>query len=90
MGNAEVTKRSNLRSVETGNTDVTSDANIPVEWTLRRKYYQIVPLQVIQLMQTREFLPEITIFPLFNNQICAQTQSQYAKSSTILNTTCYK
>jgi len=51
MGNAEVTKHSNVRHAETDytdNTSVTTDANVRI---FTRKY----------------------VFPLFNNQICAQT-----------------
>ena len=52
MGYAQVTKHSNLRHTKTDNTSVTTDANIPDEWTLPCRFYYIVPLQVMQLMQT--------------------------------------
>ena len=55
MGYEEVTKHSNTRHVVTDyidGTGVTTDANIPDEWTLHRRFYFIVPLQVMQLMQT--------------------------------------
>ncbi len=36
-------------------------------------------LQVMQLMQTLQLLPENTIFRLLHNQMCAQTQSLYSE-----------
>ena len=36
-------------------------------------------LQVMQLMQTLQLLPGNAIFPLFNNQMCAQIQSLYGE-----------
>ena len=48
MDNAEVTKQRNVRPVEADYTDVTTDANIPDEWTLHRRFYHIVLLQVMQ------------------------------------------
>src|SRR5437667_7430510 len=35
--------------------------------------------QVMQLMQTLQFLSENSIFPLFSNQMCAQIQTRYAE-----------
>jgi hypothetical protein len=55
MDYAEVTKHSNLRHTETDYTDdtrVTTDANISDGWTLHCRFYHIVLLQVMQLMQT--------------------------------------
>ncbi len=34
-------------------------------------------LQVMQLMLMLHFLSENSIFPLFSNQMCAQTQNRY-------------
>jgi hypothetical protein len=55
MDNAEITKHSNVRLIEIDYADVTNvttDANIPNEWTLHRRFYHFVLLQVMQLMQT--------------------------------------
>ena len=55
MDYAEVTKHSNVRNAEThytGNTSVTTDANILDERTLYCWFYNIALLQVMQLMQT--------------------------------------
>jgi hypothetical protein len=52
MDNAEITKHSNVKLIETADADVTNDANIPNEWTLHRSFYHFVLLQVLQLMQT--------------------------------------
>ena len=55
MDYAEVTKLSNVRNAETdytGNTSVTTDANILEERKFYCRFYHIVLLQVMQLMQT--------------------------------------
>ena len=65
MDNAEITKHSNVRLVETDYADVTNvttDANIPIEWTLHRRFYHFVLLQVMQLMQTLQIQVEIDEF----------------------------
>ena len=55
MDYAEVTKHSTVRYAETDysdDTSVTTDANISEKWTLHRRFYHFIPLQVMQLMQT--------------------------------------
>ena len=39
--------------------------------------FRIYQRHLLQVMQTSQLLPKNIIFPLFNNQMCAQTQGMY-------------
>ena len=42
---------------------------------MKRTFHHSLTLQVMQLMQTLQFLPEKTIFPLHSNQTCAKCKA---------------
>ena len=80
---------------DSSKTPVTSDAtdaNVTHACTRNRSFHYTVTLQAMQLMQLMQLLqllPKNMIFPLFNNQMCAQTQGMYDEWLSIRYTTCY-